>query len=133
MAGDLVVAVHLLVVGFVLAGGFLAWRWRPLLRVHLPVIVAAALVNVLHLDCPLTALETSLRHHAGQAVYRDGFLDHYLVRPVHAAGMTSTVALLLRLVPVVATLLAYGGLVLARRRSEDAVGPAADEGVALAG
>lgn len=99
----------------------------------MPVLVAAALVNVLHLDCPLTALETSLRHRAGQAVYRDGFLDHYLVRPVHPAGMTSTVALVLRLIPVVATLLAYGGLVLGRRRSEGVDRPLVDEHVAVAG
>lgn len=86
---------------------------------HAPVVVAAGLVNVLHLDCPLTALEASLRHRAGEAAYRDGFLAHYLVRPVHPAGMTPTVALVLRVIPVVVTVVAYGGVVLVaqRRRS----------------
>lgn len=116
VGADLVVAVHLLVVAFLLVGGFLAWRWRGLVLVHAPVVLAAALVNLLHLDCPLTSLEASLRRRAGEAVSRDGFLAHYFVRPVHAAGMTPTVALVLRVIPVVIIVVAYGGLVLVQRR-----------------
>lgn len=121
-------------VAFVLVGGFVAWRWRGVVLVHAPVVLAAALVNVLHLDCPLTALEASLRHRAGEAVSRDGFLAHYFVRPVHPAGMTLTIALLLRAIPVVVTVVAYGGLILVQRRRPAGVhATVVGEQVAVAG
>src|SRR5260370_19669562 len=46
---DLVVIVHLLFIGFVVGGVFLAWRWPRIVWAHIPAVVYGALVELLHL------------------------------------------------------------------------------------
>ena len=91
-----------------MAGGFLT-RGRPALaRAHLGALAVSAAIYGGGFDCPLTDLEKSLRHRAGRPVYADGFIAHYLVSPVHAAGMTETVGIGLFGAVVAVTALAYG-------------------------
>src|SRR5215469_9268326 len=42
---DLVVIVHLLFIGFVVGGVFLAWRWPRIVWVHVPAVIYGALVE----------------------------------------------------------------------------------------
>jgi hypothetical protein len=88
VAADLVVVVHLLFIGFVVGGVFLAWRWPRIVWAHIPAVLYAALVEFVGFSCPLTPLENDLRRHAGQAGYRGGFIAHYLVRVIYPAGLT---------------------------------------------
>src|SRR5260221_14512405 len=88
VAADLMVVVHLLFISFVVGGVFLAWRWPRIAWAHIPAVVYGALAEFVGFTCPLTPLENDLRHHAGEAGYRGGFIAHYLGRVIHPAGLT---------------------------------------------
>ena len=116
---DLVLLAHLTFIVFVVAGGLLAlrFRWGPWL--HLPAAAWGVSIELSGRVCPLTPLENSLRHAAGEAGYEGGFVEHYLVPVIYPAGLTSEVQLGLAALVVVANLLVYGlvcGLVCRRRR-----------------
>ena len=86
---DLTVAVHFAFLVFVIAGGFLARRYRWLVVPH----VAAALWGVYieatpGLLCPLTPLENRFAALAGRAGYEGGFIEHYLVPIIYPDGLT---------------------------------------------
>lgn len=108
LAAGAVVAVHLVFVAFLLAGGFLAWRWPAAVPVHILALVVSAAIYLGGYDCPLTNLEKHLRTRAGEAVYPDGFIAHYLVRPFHGGGMTPALGIGLVVLVVGATVVAYG-------------------------
>jgi hypothetical protein len=118
LLADAVAAVHLAAVLTLVVGGLLALRWRRLVWVHVPVAAAVAVVNRLGADCPLTELELSLRARAGENGYGNGFIGHYLVEPLHPAGITPGVQVLIYAVAVVPNVLAYGviGAAAWRRR-----------------
>lgn len=61
LAADGVVIVHLLFILFAVLGGLLVWRWHGLVWLHVPAAVWAVVVELMHLPCPLTSLEYSLR------------------------------------------------------------------------
>jgi hypothetical protein len=86
IAADLVVAVHLLFICFVVGGAFLAWRWPKIIWVQLPAMVYGALIEFIGFTCPLTPLENYLRRHAGEAGYRGGFIGHYLISVIYPPG-----------------------------------------------
>jgi Protein of Unknown function (DUF2784) len=109
-AADLVVVVHLLFIGFVVGGAFLAWRWPRVIWAHLPAVVYGALVEFAGFTCPLTLLENDLRHHAGQAGYRGGFITHYLVRVVYPPGLTRGMQIGLGVVVLLVAVTGYRGL-----------------------
>jgi hypothetical protein len=107
-AADALVAVHLAFVAFLLGGGFLAWQWSVAAPLHIVALVVSAAIYLGGLDCPLTNAEKFLRTRAGEVPYPDGFIAHYLVRPVYATGMTPALGLGLVVLVVGATLVAYG-------------------------
>lgn len=85
---DIVLAIHVLVVAFVvlgliliLAGNRLGWRWVNNVWFRLAhlgaigVVVAEAWLGIV---CPLTTLEMWLRSKAGLDGYTDSFIEHWL-------------------------------------------------------
>ena len=117
VAALVVVLAHLAFVVFVLAGGFLAWRWRRLLPLHLLAVATSGGLAVAGLDCPLTDLEKWLRRLAGDEPYTGGFIAHYLVEPVLGAGITPEVRIGLRVFTIAAVAAAYvGGMMLRASR-----------------
>src|SRR6266542_2623839 len=58
---DAVVALHLVVVVYIVAGGSLAWRWPRLALIHLPFAVWGVAIEIGGWICPLTPLENWLR------------------------------------------------------------------------
>jgi hypothetical protein len=76
---------HFLFVGFLVVGGFLAWRWRGLVRWHAAVVAWVLLVVLAHVPCPLTALEDWGRRRAGERGIPEGFIDHYLTGVLYPA------------------------------------------------
>lgn len=108
-AADAVVALHLVFVAFLLGGGFLAWRWPAVVPVHLLAIVVSTVIYLRGYDCPLTNLEKHLRTRAGDTVYPEGFIAHYLIAPVYGGGMTPAIGVGLTVLVVVTALVAYGG------------------------
>lgn len=86
MLADLVVAVHLLIVLFILlgvpliyAGAALHWTWvrnRPWRLLHLGAILFVAMESLLGITCPLTLWEDSLRGQSTAA----GFIERWIDR-----------------------------------------------------
>jgi len=110
LLADAVVVLHALFILFVLFGGFLAWRWRPVAAIHIPCAVWGMLIEFRGWLCPLTPLENSLRARAGQARYSGGFVEHYLLPAIYPSGLTSRLQLVLGSFVLLTNLLAYAML-----------------------
>jgi len=88
MAADAVLVLHVLFVVFIViglllifAGKVLAWSWvlNPWFRLtHLVAITVVVVQSWFDVICPLTNLEMTLRSLAGDAVYYDSFISHWL-------------------------------------------------------
>ena len=105
---DGVVVAHAAFVGFVMLGGFLAWRWRVLVWAHLPAALWGAAIEYSGWICPLTPLENALRARAGLQGYRGGWVEHYLIPLVYPAGLTHPTQAALGTLVVLVNLIAYG-------------------------
>lgn len=88
LAADALVLAHFVFIMFVVVGGFLAWRWRSLAWVHLPVACWGTLIEFFGWICPLTPLENDLRRLAGEVGYEGGFIEHYLIPVIYPARLT---------------------------------------------
>lgn len=108
--------VHLLFVVFVIAGGFLVWRWRRLIWAHVPCAVWGALIEFAGWICPLTPLENALRRAAGQEGYTGGFVEHYLIPVLYPSDWSLELRVILGSLVVAVNLVAYGGLLVRRKR-----------------
>ena len=86
---DLVVAVHLAFIAFVVLGGLWARgrRWRTVTHLLAAAwgFAAEAIPGVV---CPLTPLENQLAARAGEAGYQGSFIEHYLVPILYPAWLT---------------------------------------------
>ncbi|MGP7995978.1 MAG: DUF2784 domain-containing protein [Streptosporangiaceae bacterium] len=109
VGADLVLVAHLLFIGFVVGGSFLAWRWPWLIWVQLPAVVYGALVEFVGFACPLTGLQNYLLHRGGQAGYRGGFISHYLIQVIYPPGLTRGIQLALGALVVLIAAAGYGG------------------------
>jgi len=112
---DLLVIVHLAFAAFVVFGGYLAWRWRRVVFAHLPALAWGFWVEISGQICPLTPLENHLRHLAGEAGYRGGFLDHYVVSILYPPGLTRPDQWLLAALLMAINVVAYYRLLRSRR------------------
>ena len=118
-AADAVAVVHLLFIGFVVFGSFLAWRWPKVAWVHVPVAVYGALLEFIGFTCLLTPLENYLRHRAGETGYRGGFIEHYLVRVIYPPGLTRGMQAVLGILVLMIMIGGYWGAVRRHRRRQD--------------
>jgi hypothetical protein len=74
-----VIATHFAFLGYVVFGGYLAWRWRRAIVPHVLAVTWGAIALATPVSCPLTAAESALRRHGGlPALDRGGFIDHYI-------------------------------------------------------
>lgn len=114
LLADLVLALHVLFVAFVVLGlaliaigALCGWGWvrhRRFRQLHLAAIAFVVIETWLGRICPLTALEASLRDGGAAERYESGFLAHWLSRLLYVDA------------PVWAFLVAYsafGGAVVA--------------------
>ena len=113
IAADAVLVVHFLFVAFVVAGGALALRWPKLAWVHAPAFVWGALVELNGWICPLTPLEVTLRHAAGEAGYSGNFIEHYIVAVLYPEGLTRAMQIAFGILVVLINAAIY--IMLARR------------------
>ncbi len=112
---DFVLLLHGAFIVFVLLGGLLVWRRPRLGWLHLTAVVWAVWVAWAGWVCPLTPLENALRHAAGQAGYRDSFVQHYLLALIYPDGLTRGVQIGLGLFVALLNLAVYALLVRAWR------------------
>jgi hypothetical protein len=109
IGADLVLVAHLLFIGFVVGGVFLAWRWPRIIWVQLPAMVYGALVEFVGFTCPLTSLQNYLLRRAGDSGYRGGFISHYLIQVIYPPGLTRGIQIGLGLFVVLLAAVGYGG------------------------
>ena len=67
----------------ILLGGWRGWRWVRGFKwrlVHLLLIAFVVVQTWLGALCPLTVWEQALRRRAGQVVYGESFIEHWLSR-----------------------------------------------------
>lgn len=121
LAADLLVGIHFLFIIFVVAGGFLAWRWRWMAWVHLPAAAWGAIIEFLDWICPLTPLEHEFRRRAGGAGYEGGFIEHYLIPIIYPSGLTTRIRIVLGVLVLVLNAIVYR-IYFTRRRRELAGG-----------
>ncbi len=107
LAADAVLLLHAGFIAFALLGalGALRWRWWPLL--HLPAAAWGVWVSASGTVCPLTPLENSLRHAAGQAGFEGSFIEHYLLAVIYPDGLTRPVQWALAAVVLLVNLALY--------------------------
>ena len=71
LLADVTMVVHFVFLAYVVAGGFLAWRWPQAIWPHLLAVGWGLSTLVFHLHCPLTWLEDwSRRQRADPRLHR---------------------------------------------------------------
>jgi len=117
IAADSLVLFHLAFILFVLFGGLLALKWRPVIWLHLPAAAWGVAVELFHLPCPLTRWENLLRHLAGQDGYGGGFIEHYVLALIYPAGLTPQIQLGLGTLVLLINLAVYGWMIRQWKRA----------------
>jgi hypothetical protein len=118
-----VVGLHLAYLGYLVAGGYLAWRWPRSSPLHLVATGWGAFIVVTAAPCPLTWLENALRRRGGQPRLAAGFIDTYVTGVLYPAQHEGAVRV------AVALVVAVSWTMLALRRAA----PAAPSLIAHAG
>lgn len=111
LLASLVVLTHALYVVFVLFGGFLVWRWRWVVWLHVPAAAWGVAIEFAGWVCPLTPLENYFRARAGVAGYSDGFIDHYIMPLLYPTNLTPPRQIVLGTLALAVNLFAYGVLI----------------------
>jgi hypothetical protein len=125
--GDGMMVLHGAFLLFFVVGGFLAWKWRKLIWVHLGIVVWNVAIVVLDYDCPFTATEKYFRRRGGESVYQAGYIHHYLEGRLWPMGATPVA----EKVGFTVVVIAYIGFFVVHRRKAaeqakvrgDSVGP----------
>ena len=110
IAADLVLALHLGFIAFVVLGGLLVLYYRWIACLHIPAALWGAFVEISGRICPLTIWENSLRRGAGDSGYADSFIEHYLLPIIYPAGLTRSAQLWIAGLVIVANIVIYGWL-----------------------
>ena len=92
---DLIVVIHLLTVGFVIAGGLLVLRWKRAAFVHLPIVAWVIFAECFHKMCPLTYLENWFRERGSMDTYQGDFVAHYLMPVLYPNALTPTIQIMI--------------------------------------
>jgi len=119
-----VITIHAAFVLFVVAGGFIALRWRRLVWVHVPAAVWGVLIEYGGWICPLTPLENTLRARAGVAGYSGGFIEHYILRTLYPSGLDAHARVALGSLALLVNVAAYTLIIRRHARSRRPLPPA---------
>jgi hypothetical protein len=108
---DVVVALHMGFLVYMVVGGFLALRRFGLIWPHVGVIVYSFYVTLTSFTCPATTLEKWLLVKGGETPYEDSFIHEYLRGTIYPPAIETAVWL-----ACMATAMASWVFVLTRRR-----------------
>jgi hypothetical protein len=73
-----VAGVHYTYMGYMVSGGFIAWRWPKTIWLHVVAVIWAALIVTVKFPCPLTAAQNNFREKAGERPLSDSFINTYI-------------------------------------------------------
>jgi len=121
LAADLILALHLGFILFVIFGGLLVLRFPHVMYLHIPAAVWGAFVEINGRICPLTTWENDLLRSAGESGYAESFIEHYLVPIIYPAGLTRGVQLVIAGVVILTNIVIYGWLLYRWRKSRDTI------------
>lgn len=112
------VGLHFVFIGYLVCGGFLAWRLPRTFWLHAVTGVwGLGITLVPWLECPLTIIERWARGRAGMPpLPESGFVAHYISGVLYPAGAAGTV----RLAVAVIVAASWTGFVALHRRSDRA-------------
>lgn len=110
-----ILALHFAFVGYVVVGGFLAWRWPRTIWLHLAAGAWGFVVIAARLTCPLTWAEDWSRRQAGEAGLTRGFIDRYIEGVIYPERLTT----LMQALAATAVVVSWVGFVAKRRRRPD--------------
>ena len=116
IAADLVLALHLGFIAFVVLGGLLILRYRWVAYVHVPAAVWGAFIEITGRICPLTIWENSFRQSAGESGYSESFVEHYLLPVIYPAGLTRSIQFWIAACVIVVNVVIYVWLLYRRKR-----------------
>jgi hypothetical protein len=105
---DLVVILHGVFVLIAVLGGLLIFRWRWWAWFHIPAFLWAGFIELTGGICPLTPLENWLRALGGEAVYRGGFIDRYLIPLLYPSDLTREIQIVLGIFVILFNMGIYG-------------------------
>jgi hypothetical protein len=111
LLADTTMVFHFAFLAYVVAGGFLAWRWPAAIWPHLVLAGWGFFTLVLGLHCPLTYVEDWARRRAGEPGLTRGFIDQYLTGVVYPAKYLD----LLRVLAVTVVFVSWSGLRYSRK------------------
>src|ERR1700744_5052103 len=98
---DITVGVHYVVMAYIVFGGFLVWRWRWTLPVHLLAIAWAVISLIFPVDCPLTWAEDYFRQRGGLPQLNGGFIDTYITGVLYPSNAVLIVQILVGVIVVI--------------------------------
>jgi hypothetical protein len=113
VAAELVVAVHMAYLVYMVFGGFLALRWFGWIWPHMVSTAYSIYVTTTSFTCPVTTLEKWLLERGGRTPYDGSFIAEY-VRGVLYPSQFETAVWLAGMALAVASYV----IVLARRRRQ---------------
>lgn len=116
IAADFIVLIHFSFIVFVLIGGFLVFKWRWLIWLHIPAAIWGALIVMVGWICPLTPIENMLRQTAGNEAYSSGFIERYLVPVIYPSGLNREMFIAMGVVVIVINVILYTILFLKCKR-----------------
>jgi hypothetical protein len=110
IAADVVLALHLGFIAFVVLGGLLIIRYRWIVTIHVPAAVWGAFVEISGRICPLTIWENSFRRRAGESGYADSFVEHYLLPVIYPVDLTRSIQFWIASFVIVVNIVIYAWL-----------------------
>jgi hypothetical protein len=122
---DVVVAIHVAFVLFVVFGGLLVLRRPAIAWLHLPAAVWGAWVELVGWVCPLTPLENLLRARGGGAGYEASFVERYLLPALYPSELTRELQFALGVAVLLINAAIYGRFLANRRRRQKLHSPGA--------
>jgi len=113
---DVVIGVHYAFLAYLVVGGFIAWRWRKTIWLHVGAAVWGILIIATKVPCPLTALQNQFRENAGMHSMGTSFINIYVKGTLYPASHQTIVQLAIALV----VLASWIGFVRTRPASDNA-------------
>jgi hypothetical protein len=98
---------HFAFVGYVVVGGFLAWRWPWTFWPHAAAALWGLLTITVPVTCPLTWAEDWARQRAGEPPLTKGFMDRYINGVLYPARLETLVQVLIALTILVSWIGVY--------------------------
>ena len=117
LAANVIVLTHLGFILFVTFGGLLLLKNRKWAWVHLPAVIWGSLVELSGWICPLTPLENRLREKGGYEIYREAFIEHYIMPIIYPADYTRGFQILLGILLIVMNIFLYTWVFQRSRRT----------------